>query len=126
MLFGLILSGVLFLIGTAGTEVYPAPTLPSFGGIPEQAEGAVAEWRVELRTLDGELERISIRDLFAQAPSSQFNNLVSGVLDNAEDPQVSAWFVDLVEQQSTSCTTEISLVRGEVNTQRLTFNGSCS
>lgn len=129
----LVVSGVLWMIGVVdGREVYPAPVLPSFGGVPDADRDEATMWEVLVSTPgDGEQRALSADDLFSEVPDSQWDNLFNSTLDNSSSSDVAAWIVRRVEEiAGVECSTEI-LVRqvtesGNVHDRNEVFRGSCS
>jgi hypothetical protein len=122
----LLLSAALWLVGVAGSEVYPGPNLPSFGGIPEGDGAEPISWQVTVRSADGGMIEVDNAELFGDAPDSQWPNLFEVVTTHADQPEVANWFVVQAESGAElDCSEQVELHQEGIDAGRWTFSGTC-
>ena len=126
VLVAVLVSAALWLVGIAGTEVYPGPNLPSFGGIPEGDGLKPVSWQVTVHSAGGRVTEVDNVELFASAPDSQWSNLFGGVTAHAHRPEVANWFVAQAEAGAgLECSELVVLHQRGLDTGRWTFSGTC-
>ena len=108
----LFVSGVLWSIGVLGErEVYPAPVLPSFGGVPDADRPAPTSWEVLVLSPGADALALTPAELFPNVPDSQWDNLFTSTINNASSVEVAAWIATRAERAAgVACSSEI-LVR---------------
>ncbi len=122
----LVLSGVVWLLGVAGSEIYPAANLPSFGGIPEASNGEPTSWQVTLTSKSGDEIKVAHELLFPGVPDSQWPHLFSSVLEHGNAVSVQSWLVSQAESTSgLECSTSVAVEQFGPAPERRTFDGSC-